>query len=645
MKQSKPIPWLLASAVAAVPLLMLGTTASAQYRVQNNDGRALDADKRLGSGGYNSGRDLPAPVSGNDIVTGNVTGLRRFHGNVDYTDPTAFRGSAPSGRNVDAINRVAGNVPTPDNVAGQFSPQGRTFLGDTRGVAPPPGYRQITPGASGYISDQQIQARSVGDARLGDVTQGPIVDIPRPSQLILSGPLNQQGQASTITASPLFGIRSATADEQSILTNPNASRDLLGLDEASIQRMRDELRGSANQNSNPQNNKGDNAGNNTGNSNDPNQQGTNSNGNNNLNNSTFALNKPLNDQAPNAAVQGQQLASGSALNSNVGQNGDGVRQRFIIPAQEQNANYAEMLRRYNQTEGNPKLTPEQQAQSYNAAMRARQQGQQPGAQPGQPGAQPGQPGAGSTPGAAKPGTVNQLPNANAPGKNAPRANTPGATGQPGDKKAGAQVRKPEPVQIKSFAEGMKGKGLTEITKQAEDLVRQGKFNNALDKYDAAQQVAPNNPMVKMGRAIAELGAAFYARAETHVRESYGQNPALMVAQFDLRNLLGEDRLQALVKDLRDLANKDKKDSRPVFLLAFIAYNTASANTADGYLDIAEKRAGGNDPLLKSLREHWALPDKAPEQQPAQPAPSAAPAPAAAPATPPAPAPVKPQPNK
>jgi hypothetical protein len=633
MKRTKSMTWLLMSAVAAVPLFVLGTTASAQYRVQNNDGRALDANQRLGSGGYNSSNDLPSPVPGNDIVTGNVTGLRRFHGNIDYTDPTAFRGNAPSGRNMDAINRVAGNAPTPDNIAPQFAPHGRVFLGDSRAVAPPSGFRQISPGSSGYIPDQKLQPRSVSDARLGDVTQGSVVDVPRPSQLMMAGPLNQQGEASTITASPLFGIRAATADEQSILTNPNASRDMLGLDEASIQRMRDELRGSANPN---QQNNNENNGNKTGNNGDSNQQGTNSNNSNNPNNSSFALNKPLSDQAPSSAVQGQQL-SGAALNSNVGQNGEGTRQRFIIPAQEQNANYAEMLRRYNQAEGNQKLTPEQQAQSYNAAMRARQQGMQagqPGAQPGQP----GQPGTG-TPGAAKPGTVNQPPNANAPDTKA----TPGTPGQPGEKKAGPQAKKPEPVQIKSFAEGMKGKGLTEITKQAEDLVRQGKFNSALDKYDAAQQVAPNNPMVKMGRAIAELGAAFYARAESHVRESYGQNPALMVAQFDLRNLLGEDRLQALVKDLRELANKDKKDSRPVFLLAFIAYNTGSANTADGYLDIAEKRAGGNDALLKSLREHWALPEKAaPEQQPAPPAPAAAPAPAARPA---APAPVKPQPNK
>src|SRR5215204_4637235 len=91
--------WVLKSAALAVPLLIASTTASAQYRINDNDGRVLDANNRLGSGGHNTGRDLRlATPTGNDIVTGNVTGLRHFHGRVDYTDPRAFRGNAAGSR-------------------------------------------------------------------------------------------------------------------------------------------------------------------------------------------------------------------------------------------------------------------------------------------------------------------------------------------------------------------------------------------------------------------------------------------------------------------------------------------------------------------------------------------------------------------
>ena len=167
-----------------------------------------------------------------------------------------------------------------------------------------------------------------------------------------------------------------------------------------------------------------------------------------------------------------------------------------------------------------------------------------------------------------------------------------------------------------MAAGMQAKGLAEVMKQGEDLMRQGKFTAALDKYDAAQQAAPNNPMVALSRAIAELGGSSYAPAETHLREAFTQNPALLVGQYDLRNLLGEERLQGLVKDLRGLAEKQKRDPRPVFLLSFIAYNTGQEQAAEGYLSLAEKRAGGRDPFFQTLRNNWAIPEKQGDAAPA-----------------------------
>src|SRR5437667_6598995 len=82
---------ILAAAVAAT--LGLSTLASAQYRV--NPGHTNDANNRVGSGGnnpYDSDQRVGNQVSGNDIVTGNVTGGKQFRGQVPYTDPRAFRG-------------------------------------------------------------------------------------------------------------------------------------------------------------------------------------------------------------------------------------------------------------------------------------------------------------------------------------------------------------------------------------------------------------------------------------------------------------------------------------------------------------------------------------------------------------------------
>src|SRR5438128_2642108 len=66
---------ILSAAVAAIPLLGWSAFAAAQYRV-GDDGRALDANNRVGSNGHNpsdSNLRTPDQATGNDLVTGNVT--------------------------------------------------------------------------------------------------------------------------------------------------------------------------------------------------------------------------------------------------------------------------------------------------------------------------------------------------------------------------------------------------------------------------------------------------------------------------------------------------------------------------------------------------------------------------------------------
>src|ERR1700729_3953881 len=71
----------LGAVMAATPVLALTGTAMAQYRV--DDSHVNDANNRIGSGGYNNSHDLTPrnlSVSGNDIISGNVTGNSYFRG-------------------------------------------------------------------------------------------------------------------------------------------------------------------------------------------------------------------------------------------------------------------------------------------------------------------------------------------------------------------------------------------------------------------------------------------------------------------------------------------------------------------------------------------------------------------------------------
>ena len=73
-------------------LLMLTAAANAQYQVDGG-GRALDANLQVGSGGVNGeGRGLRPGAYQDALVTGNVGGLARFRGDVDYRAPGEFSG-------------------------------------------------------------------------------------------------------------------------------------------------------------------------------------------------------------------------------------------------------------------------------------------------------------------------------------------------------------------------------------------------------------------------------------------------------------------------------------------------------------------------------------------------------------------------
>ena len=110
-----------------------------------------------------------------------------------------------------------------------------------------------------------------------------------------------------------------------------------------------------------------------------------------------------------------------------------------------------------------------------------------------------------------------------------------------------------------------------------------------------------------------------------------------MGQYNLQKFMGEERLRYLTKDLKDIANREKTEARPVFLLAYVAYNTGNERMAAGYLDLAQKRGDAKDQIYPLVRKLWNLPKvaaapegveesttKPAETQPAAPNPADAP---------------------
>jgi tetratricopeptide (TPR) repeat protein len=163
-----------------------------------------------------------------------------------------------------------------------------------------------------------------------------------------------------------------------------------------------------------------------------------------------------------------------------------------------------------------------------------------------------------------------------------------------------------PPRITSLADGVRNADLRALLTSAEDLMKQGKFASAVEKYDSAIQLTNNvNPLFTLGRANAELGAELYGRAEGDLRRAVAADPAVLMGQYDLPKMMDPKRIDAVRDDLQSLA-KDSKSVRPALLLAYLEYNTGNEATAEKYLADAEKLVGHSDPLVELMRTHWAF---------------------------------------
>jgi tetratricopeptide (TPR) repeat protein len=576
---------LFAGAIA----LALPSLALAQGQI--DAGRANDASNQVGSYGRNGSsvgnsfyNNNYIINNGNRVVTGNVSSGREFHGTVPYTDPTAFRGTVAGLGNQNFSKNSVG-VPranAPEPVPNTSVP----FYGAAQTVAPPPGFR-LNASGTGYVPPASSgNLRTEQDKRMGvvDLNQ-PISPIPLPGEMMLRGSLNGQQQAGILTGSALYGVREWNPQDpadraflENLLSRQTSAFNRVQLDPREVQRMRGEIEKAlqSDQRQQQPNQSGDGKpADKPQDSVTPGQIGR-----------TFDTpgnpavnNRPINDQ-----VQSQPL--GSSVNTD-----QGVRYNVLGAARRTSTQYAELNRRLEQFNADRPKTDADFAREFNTEFKAKRDADKAAA-------------------AAK--------DKAAAGANdlATRPRLPGNDAVPGkDDATGVAKPKKAPLKVNTLAQGVVGEGLGNVLKKAEALMKQGKYASALDQYDAAEAVTPKNPLIWLGRANAELGAGFYTRAEAHLKQAFVTDQALLMGQYDLAGMIGEDRLTKLVMDLKELANKDSTQSMPVFLLGYIAYNTGHEPQALAYLDLAEKRAGNESGFYKMLREHWALPDPAAKPTP------------------------------
>jgi len=245
MKLSNRTRWIIAAALAAMPATFITSSAAAQSQ-QPANGRALDANNRIGSGGTNTFRPAPSVgVYGNEVVNGNVRSGAESRGRVGYSDPNEFRGFQ-AGRVTDNFVRDSAQIGIP-NAPPPVINSKEAYFGEGR-FAPPaqPGFVQSKT-QPGFVAAEPLVVQP-NDARLGAPLDATNTVLPRPGELILPGPIDTaSNQQTVLTASPLTGIRQWNPSDVNDVNFLNRFQNMNPLERANmtvndLQRMRQELR-------------------------------------------------------------------------------------------------------------------------------------------------------------------------------------------------------------------------------------------------------------------------------------------------------------------------------------------------------------------------------------------------------------------
>ncbi|MEL6499146.1 MAG: hypothetical protein AAF937_03285 [Planctomycetota bacterium] len=144
--------------------------------------------------------------------------------------------------------------------------------------------------------------------------------------------------------------------------------------------------------------------------------------------------------------------------------------------------------------------------------------------------------------------------------------------------------------------------LTHLT-EGRELMRQGRFFDAEARFSLALSVREGDPTASIGRVHAQIGAGLFLSASLNLRETFTQNPMLIAAQYAPDLLPTPARTRAVIERLNARIDQDGSEARAAaLLLAYVGRqidDEALIRRGLGRIDL-----DGEDPLAQLLRLVW-----------------------------------------
>ncbi|GAB4187784.1 MAG: hypothetical protein Kow00105_02450 [Phycisphaeraceae bacterium] len=145
--------------------------------------------------------------------------------------------------------------------------------------------------------------------------------------------------------------------------------------------------------------------------------------------------------------------------------------------------------------------------------------------------------------------------------------------------------------------------IAETMREAEAALAEGRYLTAEARYRQLLRELKDDPMPRVGLIHAQLGAGMFRSAGMNLRALFVQHPELIAARYDARLLPPEDRLQWIQTELQNVISQGEGGPDAPLLLAYLGYQADSRQLVRYGLALAQAQSP-RDPLLAVIREIW-----------------------------------------
>jgi hypothetical protein len=151
---------------------------------------------------------------------------------------------------------------------------------------------------------------------------------------------------------------------------------------------------------------------------------------------------------------------------------------------------------------------------------------------------------------------------------------------------------------------------TDEMKAGQDRLAQGRFFDAENRFAVALIANPGDPMAKVGRLHAQLGAGLFLSAASNLRDLFAEHPDLVGARYDAALLPSIDRAQATVAQLQTEMDRAgsvlQRDA--ALLVAYLGHQLADKDMLAAGLEEFARRVDPENPadmaLLGLIQAAW-----------------------------------------